>query len=106
MTDPSSAAELAGRVALVTGAARNIGRAIARELAAGGASVIVNARSAWGDAETVAADIRAEGGEAMAFVADVTDPDAVARMVDAAVARYGRFRANAGQRHVIGRDHP
>ena len=91
MTDPSSAAELAGRVALVTGAARNIGRAIARELAAGGASVIVNARSAWGDAETVAANIRAEGGEAMAFVADVTDPDAVARMVDAAVARYGRL---------------
>ena len=91
MSASSTARELDGRVALVTGAARNIGRAIALELAAAGASVVVNARTAQADAESVAAEIRAGGGDAMAFVADVTDPQAVARMVDTALARYGRL---------------
>ncbi len=91
MNAPASGAELAGRVALVTGASRNIGRAIARELAAGGATVVVNTRSAISDAEAVAAEINADGGKAMAWVADVTDPKAVAGMVDATVTRYGRL---------------
>ncbi|HET9663230.1 MAG TPA: SDR family NAD(P)-dependent oxidoreductase, partial [Burkholderiales bacterium] len=51
--------ELAGRVALVTGASRNIGRAIALALAQGGAAVAVNARTSREDAEKVAGEIRA-----------------------------------------------
>jgi 3-oxoacyl-[acyl-carrier protein] reductase len=83
--------ELAGRVALVTGAARNIGRAIARELAAAGASVVVNARSSKAALDTVAAEIVAEGGQALTMLADVTDRAAVESMVEAARATFGRI---------------
>src|SRR5712675_2409198 len=69
--------ELAGKVALVTGSARNIGRAIARALAAGGAAVMVNANTSRAEAEQTVAMIRAAGGRAALQPADVTDPDAV-----------------------------
>jgi len=85
--------ELAGQVALVTGGARNIGRAIALALAGGGAAVAVNARSESDElAETVRL-IEAGGGQALAVAADVTDGAAVERMIDAAVARFGRLDA-------------
>src|ERR1043166_8067132 len=80
--------ELDGRVAIVTGAARNIGRAIARELAAAGAAVVVNARTSEAEANAVAREIEAGGGRAFAFVADVTDEAAVGRLGGAAVARF------------------
>ena len=83
--------ELAGRVALVTGAGRNIGRAIALALAGAGAAVAVNARRSQAEVDAVAAEIEAAGGRALAVLADVTDPAAVARMVDAAEARLGRI---------------
>lgn len=83
--------ELAGRVALVTGAGRNIGRAIALALAAGGASVVVNAHRNKAEADAVAGEIAAAGGAALAHLADVTDADAVKRMVNTAVARFGRL---------------
>jgi 3-oxoacyl-[acyl-carrier protein] reductase len=75
---------LAGKVALVTGAGKNIGRAIALTLARDGARVLVNGRSEAAAIESVAAEIRAAGGSAEAMLADVSDPAAVARMVDAA----------------------
>jgi 3-oxoacyl-[acyl-carrier protein] reductase len=81
--------ELAGSVAIVTGAGRNIGRAIALELAAAGAAVIVNARSNHEEAEAVMREIIAQGGRGLAFLADVTDPQAVDRMVAAATQRFG-----------------
>ena len=84
-----SGRELEGRVALVTGGARNIGRAIALALAAGGAAVIVNCRRARGEAEAVVAEIEAAGGRALCHVADVTDEMAVERMVKAGVERFG-----------------
>ena len=83
--------ELAGRVALVTGAGRNIGRAIALALADAGAAVVVNARRSQGEIDGVADEIGRGGGRALAALADVTDPAAVARMVDAARARFGRL---------------
>jgi 3-oxoacyl-[acyl-carrier protein] reductase len=86
-----NAHELEGRVALVTGASRNIGRAIAEELAAGGAHVVVNALKSKEAAEAVAAGIRERGGTAEAHLADVTDPDAVAAMVAHVVQRHGRI---------------
>ncbi len=81
--------ELEGRVALVTGGARNIGRAIALALAAGGAAVVVNCRRAHEQAEAVVAEIEASGGKAMCYVADVTDEAGVEAMVAAAVKRFG-----------------
>jgi len=83
--------ELAGKVALVTGGARNIGRAIARALAAGGASVIVNANTSREEAGRTVAAIRAEGGRASLQIADVTDAQAVAAMVRAAAEEFGRL---------------
>ncbi|MFL5103013.1 MAG: 3-oxoacyl-ACP reductase FabG [Xanthobacteraceae bacterium] len=83
--------ELDGRVALVTGAGRNIGRAIALELAAGGAAIVVNARGNMDEAKGVAGEIEAAGGRALAVTGDVADAAAVNAMVDAAVARFSRI---------------
>ena len=83
--------ELQGRVAIVTGSTRNIGRAIAHELAAAGAAVTINCRTAKAEAEAVAAEIEEKGGKAMAFLADVTDPKAVAAMVEATLVRFGKL---------------
>lgn len=71
-------AELSGRVAVVTGASRGIGRAIALELAARGCDVAFNYRSRAADAETLADEIRALGRRAIAYQADVADAEAVA----------------------------
>src|SRR5205823_3563254 len=77
---PMADKELDGRVALVTGSGRNIGRAIALDLAAAGAAVVVNARRNEEEANAVVAAIEAAGGRAFAIVADVTNEAAVDRM--------------------------
>src|SRR5450755_1344380 len=83
--------ELAGKVAIVTGAGRNIGRAIAKQLAAAGASVVVNAKSNQKEADAVVREIEAAGGKAMAVLADVGDAPAVEAMAQAALKRFGRI---------------
>ncbi|HZZ92854.1 MAG TPA: SDR family oxidoreductase [Usitatibacter sp.] len=83
--------ELEGKVALVTGAARNIGRALALAFADAGASVVVNTRSSREEAEGVAAEIGARGGKALVVLADVTDEQAFAGMVAQAADRFGRL---------------
>jgi 3-oxoacyl-[acyl-carrier protein] reductase len=75
---------LAGKVALVTGAGKNIGRATALALARDGARVIVNGRADAAAVQAVAAEITAAGGSAEALLADVSDEVAVARMMERA----------------------
>ena len=96
-----AAKELEGKTALITGASRNIGRSIAIALAAGGAKVAVNTRSSREDAEKVVQEIRANGGQAEAFMADIVDPTAVKAMVEGVVKRFGSIDMlilNASQR--------
>ncbi|MGE4428437.1 MAG: SDR family NAD(P)-dependent oxidoreductase [Solirubrobacteraceae bacterium] len=81
--------ELDGRVALVTGAGRGIGRAIARSLAGDGATVIVNYRRDRDAAEEIVAEIRDAGGRATAIAASVGDPTDIDALADAALAEYG-----------------
>ena len=83
--------ELDGRVAIVTGAGRNIGRAIALELAAGGAAVVVNSRANRAEAESVANEIEANGAAALPVTGDVADAGAMEKLVAATVAQFSRI---------------
>src|SRR5688500_5546249 len=83
--------ELGGKVAIVTGAGRNIGRAIALALAEAGASIVVNARSNRAEAEAVAREVEALGVKALVHIGDVADVTAVEAMADAAVDSFGRI---------------
>ena len=83
--------ELEGRVALVTGASRNIGRAIALALADAGAAVTINAVKALDEARAVVKEIESRGGKAVASLADVTDEKAVNTMVRATLDGFGRL---------------
>src|SRR6201996_8805256 len=85
----SGSNELSGKVAIVTGAGRNIGRAIALALADGGASVLVNARSNRAEADAVVRDIEVAGGKALVHIGDVADAKAMQSMADAAVKAFG-----------------
>jgi len=82
---------LQGHVAIVTGSARNIGRAIAHALAEAGAALVVNARSSAAEAEAVVQEIRNRGGQAVAKIADVGQPEQAASLIDAAVQAFGRL---------------
>ena len=95
------AGSLDGKVALVTGAGRNIGRAIALHLARDGATVVVNGRSDRAAIDAVVGEITGAGGKAVAHLADVADPRAVAQMTEAVAASCGGIDiavSNAGLR--------
>src|SRR4051812_20215330 len=92
---------LAGKVALVTGAGKNIGRAIALALARDGAAVAVNGRGDRAAVDGVVGEIRAAGGTAVAAMADVSDRAQARAMVDRVAAELGGLDilvSNAGLR--------
>ncbi|CAN0282265.1 unnamed protein product [Phaeothamnion confervicola] len=101
---PAEGRELAGQIALVTGGAKNIGRAISLALAKAGAAVAVNTLRSREDAEAVVKEIRAAGGDAEVFIADISDAAAVRAMGEGVVKRFGRIDIlvlNASQRREI-----
>jgi len=83
--------KLANKIALVTGASKGIGAAIARQLAAAGASVVVNYASSKAGADKVVAEIKAAGGKAIAIQGDVAQPGDVTRLLAETKAAYGRL---------------
>ena len=83
--------DLAGKVAIVTGAARNIGRAIAVELGRQGAKVVVNVQSSAAEAEETAALVVKAGGQALVQLADVSTSEGAQRLIDAAVSGFGKI---------------
>ena len=87
---PETQARLRGQVAIVTGASRGIGRAIALALAGEGANVVVNYASSSAAAEQVVAEIAAAGGEAFALQADVSKSEQVDALLNAAMEKWGR----------------
>jgi 3-oxoacyl-[acyl-carrier protein] reductase len=95
---------LKNRVALVTGAGRNIGRAIALALADAGAKVAVNVRASRDEAQGVVDEIAALGGDALLVTADVTQRNEVDTMIAAIAQRFGRLDIlvnNAAIRHEV-----
>jgi 3-oxoacyl-[acyl-carrier protein] reductase len=83
--------ELIGKVAIVTGAGRNIGRAIALGLARAGASVVINVRSNQIEAEGVVREIEAGGSKAVAVIGDIGDEKTADALAETALKRFGRI---------------
>ena len=88
---PTARPELDGLVALVTGGSRNVGKVIAKRLAVGGATVIVNYFRSPADARTTCAEIEASGGRAFPIRASVAQPDQLDRMFAEIEAKFGRL---------------
>lgn len=87
--EAATSGDLTGKVAVVTGAGRDIGRAVAEALAAAGAAVALNYHSSAKGAEEAVAGIQSRGGRALALQGDMTDPADVAALVGAAVEEFG-----------------
>ena len=98
---------VAGKVAVVTGASRGVGRTTAIELAQGGCAVVINYSHSEGEARGVVAEIESGGGRAVAIQANVSDDDACRRMIDETVGHYGGLDIlvnNAGTSTFINHD--
>jgi NAD(P)-dependent dehydrogenase (short-subunit alcohol dehydrogenase family) len=97
---PGDSTNSTARTALITGAGRRIGRAIALALARSGYSMVLHARHSRSDAERLAAEIAAAGGRAAVVLGDLADPQAVQGLIPAAAASFGPLTLlvnNAGE---------
>jgi len=83
--------QLKGKVALLTGAVRRNGRAMAQALAREGANIVINTRASKQEAESTVEELKALGVDAMAQLADITDEKAVDNMIEAVISRFGRL---------------
>src|SRR5699024_9208302 len=88
---PSGTGEHAGKIAVITGASRGIGRTLALMLGAQGATVVVNYRSNTELAEEVVAEVTRLGGSGLAVQADVENPEDIAGLFNTVAAEYGRI---------------
>lgn len=88
---PENLQTLQGKVAIITGASRGIGRAIARELAKFGASVVVNYASSSQAADELVSEITQAGGSAIALAADVSKEEQVDALINAAIKKFNRL---------------
>ena len=91
MASTTTSKSLQDKVAIVTGASRGIGRAVALALVTEGARVVVNYASSRGAADAVAAEIRQMGGEAIALQADVSQADQVEALISATMGKWGHI---------------
>jgi NAD(P)-dependent dehydrogenase (short-subunit alcohol dehydrogenase family) len=110
MTNPLTPGQLTGARALVTGSSRGIGAQTAQYLADAGASVVINYRNKAARAEKLVADIQAQGGNAMAIGADLTDPVGVSRMITQIKETWGGLdllilNASGGMEADMGEDY-
>lgn len=85
------AAKLSGKVAVVTGASKGIGAQIAKDLAAAGASVVVNYASSKSGGDKVVAEITKAGGKAVAIGADVSKPEQIKKLFDETIKSFGKL---------------
>jgi 3-oxoacyl-[acyl-carrier protein] reductase len=98
--------ELKGRVAVITGAGRSIGRSMAIELAEAGCNVVVNVRSNRAEGEEVVREIEKRGARGLVALADVVDAEAVNAMAESALKTFGRIdylvnnAALRGEKHI------
>ncbi|PHH92638.1 hypothetical protein CDD83_6408 [Cordyceps sp. RAO-2017] len=89
--DPGAVRSLAGKVALITGGGRGLGRGIAIELGQRGASVVVNYNNAEGPAQEVVQEIVKAGSKAVAIKADITKVPAITKLFEQALEHFGRL---------------
>ncbi len=110
MTNPLAVGSLKGKVALVTGSSRGIGADTIRYFAEAGAAVVVNYRNKEARAQKIVESIKANGGDAIAVGADLTDTDAVAAMFAEAERNFGKLdilvmNASGGMEAGMGEDY-
>lgn len=90
-----------GQVIVITGSSMGLGRALAQAFAQAGARVVINARGAVA-LEATHQELEAQGAESLAVVADVTQPEGIARLVEAALARFGRIDVLINNASILG----
>src|ERR1700674_1051230 len=90
-TNPSESLPLQGKVALITGAGKRLGRAVSNHLASEGASIAVHYRKSAQEAEEVVATIKSAGGHAAAFPAELTSADGISLLLQSVPHEFGRL---------------